>query len=162
MTGWIEGLVLMPGPETRMILRVFFLSQASLCTAQALSLSIAAKNSVTDIYIGVLVHRCIGGPKSLRADPVAIAIPAIHASLSPRSRCLAPNTSCNSLSFRQFERADLPGTGSRSQSTRGAREDLLDRNLAGENTHVRKTNFGDVYADPLFLFARIPHSFSCK
>jgi hypothetical protein len=44
----------MPGPETRMILRVFFLSQASLCTAQELSLSIAAKNSVTDIYIGVL------------------------------------------------------------------------------------------------------------
>src|SRR6201999_447417 len=28
------------------------------------------------------------------------------------------------------------------------REDLLDRKLARENAHVRKTNFGDIYAGP--------------
>jgi hypothetical protein len=66
----------MPGPETRMILRVFFLSQASLCTAQELSLSIAAKNSVTDIYIGVLA-----------APQAAVAIAIAFAPLSSLFRC---------------------------------------------------------------------------
>ena len=108
------------------------------------------------------IDRRVGYPKALHANPVTIAaIPAfsclwlydsnvLHAKLHVVLD-LSSNPIVPIFRGQDFDRNQL-----------GPREDLLDRNLAGENTHVRKTNFGDVYAGPLFLFARIPRSFSCK